>query len=89
MEDFRNIEDFTEEQKETFYKIIGKNVARIRKNHNISQLKLSQLIGHKSTSLLSGAEIYYKKQHFSLEHLANISYVLEVPIEEFFKDIEE
>lgn len=85
MEDFKNIEDFTEEKKEVFYKKIGKNVSRIRKKHRLSQLKLSQLIGHKSTSLLSGAEIYYNKQHFSLEHLAIISYVLNEDIEEFFK----
>ncbi|MFX4219106.1 helix-turn-helix domain-containing protein [Aliarcobacter butzleri] len=86
MENFKNIEDFTEEKKEEFYKNIGKNVARIRKKHKLSQLKLSQLIGHKSTSLLSGAEIYYNKQHFSLEHLAIISYVLNEGIEEFFKE---
>ncbi|MCG3655898.1 helix-turn-helix domain-containing protein [Aliarcobacter butzleri] len=85
MENFKNIEDFTEEKKEEFYKNIGKNVARIRKKHKLSQLKLSQLIGHKSTSLLSGAEIYYNKQHFSLEHLAIISFVLNEEIEEFFK----
>ena len=66
MEKFNDIEDFTEEEKEKFYKKIGSNVARLRKKHKLSQLKLSQLIGHKSTSLLSGAEIYYKKQHFHL-----------------------
>lgn len=87
MEEFRNIEDFTEEQLEKFYKKIGSNVARLRKKHKLSQLKLSLLIGHKSTSLVSGAEIYYKKQHFSLEHLAIISYVLNEDIKEFFKDI--
>ena len=86
MEKFNDIEDFTEEEKEIFYKNIGKNVSRLRKKHNLSQLKLSQLIGHKSTSLLSGAEIYYKKQHFSLEHLAMISYVLNEDIKEFFED---
>ena len=85
MEEFRNIEDFTEEQLEKFYKKIGSNVARLRKKHKLSQLKLSLLIGHKSTSLVSGAEIYYKKQHFSLEHLANISFVLKEDLNEFFK----
>ncbi len=85
MEEFRSIEDFTEEQLEKFYKKIGSNVARLRKKHKLSQLKLSLLIGHKSTSLLSGAEIYYKKQHFSLEHLAIISYVLKEDLNEFFK----
>ena len=87
MEKFKDIEDFTEEEKEIFYKNIGKNVSRLRKKHNLSQLKLSQLIGHKSTSLLSGTEIYYKKQHFSLEHLAIISYVLNEDVREFFRDI--
>lgn len=85
MEEFRNIEDFTEEQLEKFYKKIGSNVARLRKKHKLSQLKLSLLIGHKSTSLVSGAEIYYKKQHFSLEHLAIISYVLNEDVSTYLK----
>lgn len=85
MEDFKDFEDFTEENKELFFKNIGKNISRIRKKHKLSQLKLSQLMGHKSTSLLSGAEIYYNKQHFSLEHLALIAYILNEDISEFFK----
>ncbi len=48
MDKFKDFEDFTEEKKEEFYKAIGKNVARIRKKHKLSQLKLSQLMGHKS-----------------------------------------
>ncbi len=31
MNKFQNIEDFTDKQKEEFYKRIGSNVARIRK----------------------------------------------------------
>jgi transcriptional regulator with XRE-family HTH domain len=85
MEDFKDFEDFTEEKKEQFFKNIGKNISRIRKKHKLSQLKLSQLMGHKSTSLLSGSEIYYNKQHFSLEHLALIAYILNEDITEFFK----
>ena len=45
MNKFQNIEDFTDKQKEEFYKRIGSNVARIRKKHKLSQLKLSLLIG--------------------------------------------
>jgi transcriptional regulator with XRE-family HTH domain len=85
MEIFNDFEDFSDDKKEEFFKVIGKNVSRIRKKHKLSQLKLSQLIGHKSTSLLSGAEIYYKKQHFSLEHLALIAFVLNEDIMEFFR----
>jgi len=86
MENYQDFENFTEEKKEEFYKLIGSNVARIRKKHKLSQLKLSQLLGHKSQSLVSGAEIYYRNQHFSLEHLAIISYVLNEDINEFFKE---
>ena len=35
METFRNIEDFTEDKKEEFYKNVGMNVSRIRKKHKL------------------------------------------------------
>lgn len=85
MSNFKDIESFSEQELESFYKKIGSNVKRIRTEHNLSQLALSQLIGHKSTSLVSGAEIYYNKQHFSLEHLCKIAYVLNEDVQEFFK----
>lgn len=44
MEQFNDFEDFTEDKKEDFYKKIGKNVARLRKKHKLSQLKLSQMM---------------------------------------------
>lgn len=67
-----------------FYKLIGKNVARIRKNNNISQLELSLKLGYKSVSLVSGAEICYNGVHFNLEHLYKISKILNTNINEFF-----
>lgn len=85
MNKFKNIEDFTQKDKEQFYKKVGENVKRLRKKHKLSQMALSNLLGHKSTSLVSGAEIYYNKQHFSLEHLCLIAYILNENIEEFFK----
>ncbi len=81
---FKNVEDFTEQDKEAFFKNIGTNVKRIRKKHGLSQMALANLLGHKSTSLVSGAEIYYNKQHFSLEHLCLIAYILDEDIKEFF-----
>lgn len=68
-----------------FHKRIGHNVKRIRQEKGISQLALSQAIGHKSVSVISYAEIYYKNYHFNLEHLGKISFVLDVDISEFFK----
>ena len=63
---------------------IGKQVKKRREEAGLSQLQLSNAIGHKSVSLVAGAEIYYKKQHFSLEHLAKIAFVLEIDMVDFF-----
>lgn len=66
---------------------IGKNVARFRKEKNLSQLDLSLKLGHKSVSIVASAERFYKKKHFNIEHLIKISHILEVDISEFFKSI--
>ncbi len=65
---------------EEIYRNIGKNVANARKQANISQLELSLLMGYKSVSVVSGAEVFYKKKHFNLEHLVRISEILEIDL---------
>jgi len=60
---------------------IGKNVKREREEKGLSQLQLSQAIGHKSVTIISRAEICYKGQHFNIEHLVKIAYVLNINIE--------
>ena len=70
---------------EQLYKIIGKNVAKFRKEKGLSQLDLSLQMGYKSVSVVSGAEIYYNGKHFNLEHLLKISQILEIDISEFLK----
>ena len=67
------------------YKIIGRNVAKYRREKNISQLDLSLQMGYKSVSVVSGAEIYYNGKHFNLEHLLKTSQILDVDISEFLK----
>ncbi len=67
------------------YQIIGKNVAKTRKEKGLSQLDLSLQMGYKSVSIVSGAEIYYNGKHFNLEHLLKISQILDVNICDFFK----
>ena len=68
-----------------FYKIIGKNVKRIRKEKGISQLDLSHRIGHKSVSIISCAEINHKKNKFNIEHLLKIAYVQKLVFVSFLK----
>ena len=69
------------------YQIIGKNVAKIRKEKGLSQLDLSLQMGYKSVSIISGAEIYYNGKHFNLEHLLKISQILDVNICDFFEPV--
>jgi len=78
--------DFEDNDLEKFYNLVSKNVARIRKEKNISQLKLANAIGHQNATFLGKAELLAEGKHFNLEHLYKISAVLEVGIEEFFKD---
>lgn len=70
---------------EELYKLIGRNVAKFRKQRKLSQLELSLRMGYKSVSVVSGAEIYYNGKHFNIEHLLKISQILKVDISEFFK----
>lgn len=70
------------------YILIGKNVARLRKKANLSQLDLSLEMGNKSTSLISSAELYTKKRKFNIAQLQKIAKILDIDICEFFKPIE-
>ncbi len=65
--------------------LIGRNVARLRKKANLSQLDLSYEIGNKSPSLLSSAEVYKNKRHFNITQLHKIAKVLNVEICDFFQ----
>ena len=67
------------------YILIGKNVARLRKKANISQLELSLEMGNKSTSLISSAELYKNKRKFNIAQLQKIAKILNVDIKDFFE----
>ena len=62
------------------YILIGKNVARLRKKANMSQLELSLEMGNKSTSLISSAELYKNKRKFNIAQLQKIAKILNVDI---------
>lgn len=70
-----------------FYRTIGINVMRIRKEKGLTQLDLALAIGLKSVGLISVAELYHNKKHFNLEHLYKIAAVLDVTITDFFGDV--
>ncbi|WP_086233798.1 transcriptional regulator [Campylobacter devanensis] len=61
-------------------KVIGQNVAKVRKERKVSQLSLSLDMGYKSVSVVSFAEISLKGAHFNIAHLLQISTILNVPL---------
>lgn len=69
---------------ETFHKKIGSNVKKLREEKGLTQLELSQSIEHKTTTIISQAELG-KKKHFNLEQLYKISKILECDICDFFQ----
>ena len=79
--------DFEDGRLEDFYSLVSHNVARIRKEKSISQLKLANAIGHTSPTFFGKAEILAEDKHFNLEHLYKIASVLDVNICEFLKPI--
>ena len=83
----KTVEVIEDRKIDVFYKLIGSNVKKIRNKRGISQLQLSQALGHKSVGLVSQSELYLKKQHFNIKHLYQIAYILDVPITTFFEDI--
>lgn len=85
----RTIEDIEENQIDDFYKLIGSNVKKMRNKKGLSQLQLSQALGHKSVGLVSQSELYLKKQHFNIKHLYQIAFILECEVSDFFKQQED
>lgn len=64
------------------YVIVGKNIRRLRKKHNLTQVQLSDLIGYNEGTIANIENSSY--QTFSLEFLYIISKKLNEPMSEFF-----
>ena len=76
----KNADELPNDTIDNYYKQIGMQVKKYREKHGYTQLQLAQALGHKSVGLVSQAELYLKKQHFNLEHLYKIAYILECDI---------
>ena len=68
------------------YIIVGKNVRRIRKEKKLTQVQLADLIQYNEGTISNIENSSY--QTFSLEFLYIISKKLNVPMEEFFKNMD-
>ena len=52
-------------------------------------MQLALAIGHNSVGHVAKAELYKYGKHFSLEQLYKISKVLNIPMAELFREVEE
>ncbi len=68
------------------YVIVSKNIRRIRKEKGLTQVQLADLIQYNDGTIANIENSSY--QTFSLEFLYVISKKLNVPMVEFFKDID-
>ena len=82
----KNTEELPADAIDNFYKQVGMNVKNQRIKSGYSQLQLSQALNHKSVGLVSQAELYLNKQHFNLEHLYKIAFVLECDLSDLLVD---
>jgi transcriptional regulator with XRE-family HTH domain len=80
--------DFTKEEIDNIYKLIGKNVRKYRKEKQLTQLDLAYEMGCKSVSLVSASEPCSNNKHFNIEHLYKISKILDIPMSSFFKPLD-
>lgn len=84
----KNLSLVKDEDINNFYKIVSENVKRIRTEKNKPQLDLVLEMGLKSTAFYSRCENFKDNHHFNMEHIFKIALILNVNINEFFKDIE-
>lgn len=69
------------------YVIVGRNIRKIRKLKNLTQVQLADLVQYSEGTIANIENSSY--QTFSLEFVYILSKKLNVPIVEFFKDIDE
>ncbi len=80
------LNDLTPEELENFYRNIGNNVKKARKEKKISQMQLALAIGHNSVGHIAKAELNKYDKHFSLEQLFKISRVLEISLHDLIPE---
>lgn len=68
------------------YVIVGRNIKRIRKSKGLTQVQLADLVQYNEGTIANIENNSY--QTFSLEFIYILSKKLNVPITEFFKDID-
>ncbi len=67
--------------------IVSANVKKYRELKGFTQMQLALEIGMSGGAYLGRAELRKKNHHFNIRHIAKISKVLEIEIEDLFKKL--
>jgi len=79
--------DVTSEDIERHYKIILNNIKKYRKERKVTQEMLALAMGFTTATFYTNAENYKSGKRFNLEHIIKISIILDVEIENLFKEV--
>jgi len=66
--------------------IVSANVKKYREKKGFTQMQLALDIGMSGGAYLGRAELRKKNHHFNIRHVAKIAKVLDISIEDLFKD---
>lgn len=82
------ISEITQEESDRFHQNISKNVRRIRKEKELTQLDVSLALGLSNPSFVTNAESENSNKKFNLNQLHKLSITFKINICDFFRDYE-
>lgn len=79
-------DNFSNDELENFFKIVGNNVKTYRKSKGMTQEELSLSMGHSSVGHISKCELYKYGKKFNLEQLFLIAKILDCSVEDLVRE---
>lgn len=77
--------DMTNDEIETIYKQISKNIKNIRKKKKVTQEDMAFSMGFTTSTFYTNAENCKNGKHFNLEHIIKIAKILDIDMCKFLK----
>ncbi len=69
------------------YKLISKNIKRLRLSKKITQESMALSMGFTTATFYTNAENNRQGKHFNLEHIIKISKIMDIPIGNLFNQL--
>lgn len=71
-----------------YYDALTEHIKHLRKQRNISQLKLANILGHNSTSFIARIELRQNNANYNLAHLVMLAKEWGIDIKELLPTLE-